>query len=462
MKAGDKVLHPSLGEGTVVAIYTKGGQAGANVDFGYMVDWVSAVELGEKRSDELDVSPPVSQDPRGGVRETSQASSSLPEDMMDARRGLLALRLGQVLERHVLSLSVGTEEVKEKLQAVVLGAVQQQASAILVEGAWGSGKTHLLTMLNAIAAIQGMATSSVILDGDGVRLSDPKELMKAFLSSLRYPGEPVPCGIGSRLKELRRSKIRWKPRYPGGIRIANAISAVPERALDEPEVLLALEDYFTLSLSATQANQRLSRLGHLRARLPSLDVRSVSERAGRFFEHVQGWTELVTQTGAKGLVLIVDEVDVEYASTIGWAAARREERRRRTTLLLALHEHLRSKLPLVVAFGSAPGSGDVSEHDDPVRDLTRQIGESGLEIIQAPQPNLHQMRGLACRILDLYGRAYPEHMTAIDRNRLTEMLDAHAESYLKNVSSPVPRNFLRRTLELLDVAPVLLNQEKTA
>ena len=46
MKAGDQVRHPLLGSGTIVAVHTRGGEVGADVDFGYMTDWVPAAAVG--------------------------------------------------------------------------------------------------------------------------------------------------------------------------------------------------------------------------------------------------------------------------------------------------------------------------------------------------------------------------------------------------------------------------------
>ena len=453
MKAGDRVRHPSLGTGTIVAVHTRGGQPGADVNFGYMTDWVPASVLGLDTDSTAALHGPFGDD----VVTEPFVVSSLTDAVVDARRGVLALKLGQVLEEHVTRLSTGTDSVQAKLNTVVERALKRQARGVLIEGAWGSGKTHLLTMLRAIATSKGMATSSVILDGDGVRLSDPMRLMETILESLRYPGEVVPCGIAARLRQLRRSRSAWLSRFRGARRIAHAMNVLPERAFDEPEILTILEDYLMLSLSTTQAKVALARQGYRGVLLPSMVSRAVAERPGRFREHLEGWAEFVTQTGAKGLVVIVDEVDVEYGSTTGWAAARVAERRRRNQLLVALSDCLRKKLPLVVAFGSAPADSEVPEEDDAVRDLARRMGASALTIIQAPRPDLAQMRQLAQRVIDLYTSGYTERLAKVDPAQVAALRDSLAESFIEKESDPVPRTLVRRTLEYLDVLPDLLN-----
>ena len=317
-------------------------------------------------------------------------------------------------------------------------------------------------MLRAIATSHGMATSSVILDGEGVRLSDPMRLMEAILESLRYPGEIVPCGIAARLRHLRHTRGAMISRLLGARRIAHAVNVVPERAFDEPEVLTILEDYFMLSLSTTQARTALARHGYRGVLLPSMAARAVAERPGRFREHLEGWTEFVTQTGAKGLVVIADEVDVEYASTTGRAATRLAERWRRSQLLSAFSECLRKNLPLVVAFGSAPADGEVPEEDDAVRDLARRIGESAITVIQAPRPDLAHMRELAQRVIDLYGDGYTERLANVSPAQLAGLRDSLAEFYMATEINPMPRMLVRRTLEYLDVVPDLLNKEQEA
>ncbi len=450
MRVGDRIRHAGLGAGTILAVQAKGARLDASVDFGYMTAWVSASELGlEEKPSSVDETPESPTLRSEDVAET-QSGSSLSESVVAARRGVLALKLGQVLEPHVFELSVGTDTARAKLEAVVDGAVQGRPRAVLIEGAWGSGKTHLLTMLRRIATDANMATASVILDGDGVRLSDPARLMEAFLGSLRYPGEAAPGGIGDRLRTLRQSRSGWSPLSRGGARIADAIHAVPERAFDEPEIVTILEDYFMLSLSASQARIALARHGYRGVALPAMTARAVTERPDRFREHLEGWAEFVIQTGAKALALIVDELDVEYARTKGRAAASVVAREARGGVLAALGECLRQRLPLVIAFGGVP-AGDVPGEEDAVSDVARRVGESILTI-RAPNPNQGQLGQLVRRVMALYERGYAGGLASVDGPEAETLVDRVVREHLRE-SQPVPRRLVRHTLELLDVWP---------
>ena len=101
----------------------------------------------------------------------------------------------------------------------------------------------------------------------------------------------------------------------------------------------------------------------------------------------------------------------------------------------------------------------VAEEDDPVRDLVRILGESNLVVIKAPKTGLRQTRELGKRVLELYGRAYPERLGGIDVRGIEGRVDAAAESHIENEISPMPRKFVRSALELLDVAPDLTYPE---
>ena len=455
MRTGEEIFHPALGRGTVAEIGARGGQPAALVDFGYAKSWVTAAELGK------DIAPEPPEPP-------SSAPHGLPGAVVEARRGVLALRLGQILESDVRELSAGTEDIEAEMEALVSRASQGRPGFLLVEGAWGSGKTHLLTMLNAVAASKEMASCGVILDGAGLRLSDPMKLMAALLASLKYPGEPAPRGLRDRLVLYRQAGRRPEARLTLVEQAVRALPEVPKSALDDAEALEVLEDYFCLASSATAARDKLMFLGYGRVPLPSMAARMVDDRPMQFYQLLRSWVEFVVTTGTKGLVLTFDELDVEYASTKGWSQARRKEKERRAALLSALARSVgravnsrAPRLPLVVAFGSAPGSGEGASEDDPVRDLQKHLGPAGLKVVSAPRPDLTQVRSLGRRLLELYARAYPGWTARVARDEIEKRLDALARGHLDGLS-PVTRNFVRRALELLDVAPDLCGRRAKA
>lgn len=437
------VSHAEFGSGTVIKDDPR--RRRVRVDFGWMQDWVPYDEAGLRDHRAAEGRPADTTGPGG------TAPGGLSNDVVDARRAILALKLGQVLKENVVELSTGTDDIQRALEEKVAATARGQPGSILFEGSWGSGKTHLLTLLAALAAERKLATASVILDGEGVRLSEPMSLMRSILGSLCYPDELVPGSVIERLREFRRSRSGSRAEIQRGAswRIRKAVLETPMRAFDEPEVADILDEYLTMNIPTTQARERLRKLGH-RAQLPAMNARRVDERVERFCELLGGWAEICTLTGAKGLVVVFDEVDVEYGSTLGWSRVNVKCRGLRSALLEALSRLLSPKrhTPLLIALGSAPATDDVGEANDAVLDIRRSI--RGIASIEAPTPNLAQTKVLGRRLLDLYLRAYPVQDGAIGRQELEQRIDDFALRHQQSLA-PVPRAFVRGTLERLDV-----------
>ncbi|MDD9984147.1 MAG: DUF2791 family P-loop domain-containing protein [Gammaproteobacteria bacterium] len=434
MRQGVAVRHPQYGDGVIVDVDS---HRGAKVDFGYVATWVPLRDLelpdDVERSLEETLAPPP----------PTPAETHLPSlsaDVVAARRAVLALKLGQVLEENVHELSVGTDDVRSEMEQAIIAAVRQQPQSVLVEGSWGSGKTHLLTLLTRLASEHGLATAMVILDGEGVTLSEPMGLMEAILGSLRYPGEVAPHGIGSRLADLRRRRNFADVWQSVGFRIAEAIYRIPLGALDEPDAMEVIEDYFMLALAPTRAREKLRRL-HYRISLPPLKARGLDERPERFCDLLKGWAGFCALTGAKGLAVVFDEVDVEYATRFGGL--------RCSSLLEAFDDLLRESCPILLAFGSAPASDDVGDANDAVRDLAGSI--NGTRRIEAPRPSVEQTKELGVRLQELYARAYPRRTSGVEPQRVWRRIERFAEHHHDGTLDPAPRGFVRGTLELLDV-----------
>ena len=445
MKPGDRVSHPQLGVGTVKRLITYRGKDSALVDLGYteeylLIDLLELIEPGTMVPPAIQ--PPEEKEARP-IRRQSE-TQNLSEETVSARKGIVALRLGQILESHVSQISVGTKKAEQSLRASLKQAAHQQPTMIMVEGAWGGGKTHLLTLLAALARDEKFATTSVVMDGIGVTLSDPMILMESITSNIRFPEEKVPGGLATHLIKAEVSKLRVR----GARMLADALEKVPKPALEDSEVLHVLEDYFGLSLAASPANAKLRKLGW-GIRLPALKARYVRDRAARFCELVRNWAQFSVTMGARGLVVVLDEIDVEYATTAWWDQGSRTKRKRRQLFINELGKLRGCKAPLLVAFASAPASADVEVENDAVRDIESAIG--GLDYhIKVPKPSEKDLRELGNNVVDLYEQAYQDTFEVLDDRQRKVLLDKLVIDYQKSIS-PVPRLFVRTLLESLDV-----------
>jgi len=372
--------------------------------------------------------------------------------MTEARKGVLALRLGQILESHVSQLSVGTSEIEKLLMNQVLKAKQRQPSCILIEGEWGGGKTHVLTLLKAMAHREGFSTSSVVMDGLAVSLSDSMQLMEELLSSLSFPKHVPLQNVGELIHKIVKEGKIPHLKTNGAPDLGYLLEKVPLEAFDDPEALGHLQDYFSLSLSASQVNQKLKQLGYYAARVPTIRVNKVIERTKAFCVLLTNWSNLVSVIGTRGLLVVLDELDVEYASTAYSDQASLRKRTNRRQLLMDIRDQMKQRAPLIVTFASAPAGGDIPIENDGVEDILQIFGKEVVHI-KVPVPKENDLISLFGKLKSMYNQAYD----CSGKRWTTAHLDAVMDSLLyqyRREGTAVPRKFVRSAIEVFDLLSV--------
>lgn len=439
MKLGDAFMHPKWGRGVVLRVEARGGVAVAKVQFGYATDTVPVSEIPDGESLRLFLPADFQANAAAGAGRTSPGQTRVP----DARAGIQALKLGQILETQVERLSVGTEGHEAAFEEAFTNAERKRPQLIMVEGAWGVGKTHLLTLLSALAVKRRFALSTTILDGWAASISDPMRLLESITASIRFPEQAAPMGVGSMLAEVKR---RGMPELNSlaGPRLTQVMREVSPQALEDPDVVAVLEDYLGLSLAASQAKYRLGRLGWHYITLPSLRAHQVNARGDRFRELLCDWSAFCVGGKAKGLLVVLDEVDVDYARAGWWGHQQRE---RHDSTLAALGELRNCKVPLVVAFGSAP-SGSEDSNSDAVQDVVRKLAHVDVHVKAAALSDI-QLRELGNRVFDLYSEAYGGFSDRFAKSKLRALLGMLLTEHQRQLS-PVPRRFVRSLLHCFD------------
>ncbi len=222
------------------------------------------------------------------------------------RQTLEALRLGVVPRDHVLDYTVG----REKELAALSSFLSRERGLRLVWGDYGSGKTHLLDILEGLALKEGFLTSRIVLDPQEIPPSHPKRLFKAFLRSLRYPGQ-VATGWTPLFSRLTSSRDHLEPdgpyfsRYlsPVLFALASGDKEAREWASDyiEGYPMDTLDFLYVLKKAGWRGPRTLS--------LP--DYRTF----GRVYTHILGALATWASTaGFKGLLLLLDEM--EYVDSL--------------------------------------------------------------------------------------------------------------------------------------------------
>jgi len=389
---------------------------------------------------------------------TASSLGGLSDAEVNARRAIVALRLGQVLESHVAELSVGLDKAIGQIGKTLDQAQKQKAAFVMVEGAWGGGKTHILTLLTGTAAKRGFACSSIVLDGFGVTLSEPKQLMGSIIGSLRFPGDVLPGGIANHLARAKHQDAIDQLNRQGSRILHTALMKLPQAVFADSDAVHIIEDYMSLSLPPARAASQLMQLGYGRIALPALLSQGVSAGFMRFGDLLSDWAQLCVVFGFRGLVVVLDELDVEYAKTIRVSQQSTIRRNRRSHLFEVMRSLRKDRVPLVLAFASAPAGGGVEQEHDAVYDIPHLLGGVD-QSIQAHIPNKEDIRNLCRKVITLYGQAYPNSFSDMGEYRVQSIANQLVEWYGLQIN-PVPRNLVRSVLEVLDVTSQIRSQKK--
>lgn len=459
-----------FGRGVIASVDIVGARKRAQVDFEYTKVWVAFDVLRELPDEsappsaaEMAVIDAVSMtqtaNTNGGPQEdaarpvwTEPALSPLDVSEVEARKGVTALRLGQVPDSQALELSVGTDHIRALLTDALDRAGADRPTFLLVDGAWGGGKTHALTLLAALAGRQRMVIARAVMDGDAVSLSEPKQLMEALVSSLELPGDAAADGLGQLLRSARKVEHLQLLRTRGAPILADALETVPLAAFDNPEALQCIEDYFALSIPKTLATARLRSIGYDMGPLPALFTWQIADQPHKVAELLRNWAQFLSVMGWCGLVIILDELDVEYAATAGADKASTKKKEKRRTLLEELRALDQGRAPLLVALASAPAGADVEKENDAVEDVRAAMGPD-LIYFKAADPSDDDLRKLLSRLSDLYERAYPATTLALPGRHVDRLFDGLHQRY-RRMAGPVPRHFVRMALEAFDLLAV--------
>lgn len=165
---GAQVEHAEFGLGEVLAVF---GDT-ATVDF-----------FGERL--DVDVAKLLLRAARNGA---AAVGSGEPVTDLSFRRSFEAVNLGVVPvdPDRLVKLTIGGEEVSEDIRGVLGRATNGGAYRIFM-GYYGSGKSHHLRLVKAIALREGWVTATVELDPKAADPAKPPTVYQELLASLEFP-----------------------------------------------------------------------------------------------------------------------------------------------------------------------------------------------------------------------------------------------------------------------------------
>ena len=363
-------------------------------------------------------------------------------DWMSARQAILALRLGQVTERVAKLVTVGTEEIETFFREIVERAESKQPAFMVVEGPWGTGKTHALALLRGIAVENKMAVAQVVLDGVASTLSRPNELLREIVRGVAFPSDNGQDDLLDLVISFARDQ-RTDILYQNGLTIlAEALKAVPPEATNNPDAVELIESYLAGEVSANQIRKQLSQTYDRTSGFVSLKAVRRADQPERFATLLGEWALAARSLHSHGLVVILDEADVELA--FAKSAQDQEQRNRLLEEIAALRA---VAVPLAVVIAVAPGA-EIAGFSSPTEYLSSQLGKD-CRVAKVPELRPRNLVEVAEKIVRIYDEAYPQSSTIL-RSAWEPVAKALIESGKNSPGGIVPRRFIRSFIEHLD------------
>ncbi len=281
-----RVLHPDFGFGTILRVRFGGIHAYVQFHNGLKL-WVRTADLKFLEPRKSDKAQP------------QRIPITLPERIRVLQM-IEAFKLGIVPGEDVPHFTFGRDKqiqfVKETLKDLARGG-----TALLVEGPYGSGKTHFASYIEYLALQQGFAVARADLDPVEVSPYKPKRIYRALMSTLRWPrpdGEVgnfddafetllIPSDIDMDDHHYFRIFYRIRKRNPSNAQIA--------------------------SLKAWLSGELFDRGDLDRLRIPGLPLLyDHTTAADHLCYLLTGWSIFFKKHHLKGLLLIFDEAETVF------------------------------------------------------------------------------------------------------------------------------------------------------
>lgn len=184
-----------------------------------------------------------------------------------------------------------------------------------------------------------------------------------------------------------------------------------------------------------------------RARVKGIKASRLADRVPRFAVLLGEWTVFNSIMGCNGLLVVMDELDVEYGTSAYGTQSDWKTISRRRELLMELRKL--TKIPLLIAFAAAPGDPSLELENDPVRDVIDCLGNK-VTHIKVPSPGEKDLRSLLDRLVALYGDAYDVETAPFNQSSSNVLFQELYDHHLRNPNG-VTRRFVRSAIERMDL-----------
>jgi hypothetical protein len=355
-------------------------------------------------------------------------------DFVGRRQLVECLRQGIPPTRNVSAWTVGFDDVRGRLGAAFDDAVRRRkGSAVVIEGPYGQGKSHVGRWARELALQRSVAVMEVDLDGAALSLTNPALLMARLLASIELPdgkgGALEPVGLGTLLREAGPRLAGVAP--PALSHFAFFLQRWAAFEADEAAIEI-LERFLSGEIAAAHAQAALrSCLGAVHLILPTLRMNygTRDDRLRARADQLSRILELAERCGARGVLVIIDELDHDRRGS-HWKADKLRP-------ALEMFAYLAQGGPFVTLFLATPG---IVELD---------VGHS--RRVQLPSLSLTELQQLFARAVGAYAAADAQLQLG---SHLEELFGRTWDLYERGFRNLGwgPRFFVRAAIEACDVA----------
>lgn len=335
---GLRVLTSRFGPGTVIRLTRLGAVVALDrmgrLEVDVPLDQITAAEDGSIAVATRPVPPAPAYTPHSDASPAPAAvappaSTGLDEAQFRARRSVEALRFGIVPTHSIGDVTLGYDELKRWVGEQLPADARSRPKVSEVCGPFGAGKSHTMAAIRHIAAAQGFVTAHVEVDGNSVSLSDPASVLRQLWRTLSAPDleSPTPL-VDLNLRAIDRGRAQAVSALAKFERVQSNLltlatlkrSNCVDRHGEMMEILLSCGDEVTASdakramLSDASAGAIWGGYSEFVIEPKRLIGLRTDDRPHDFVECLVGYSVLAKLAGFQGLVVTIDEFEVEAAS----------------------------------------------------------------------------------------------------------------------------------------------------
>ncbi len=245
---------------------------------------------------------------------------------INKQKSLESLRFGLVPNHALEDLTIGYEKIREWVLSRLPGNSNRLSTISEVCGAYGTGKSHMMALIRRLAKQHGYVTAHVEINGKDVSLEDPEALSAHLWKTVDAKG----IETDTPLLDIYVHAIERNGRCP-----AITPRALIDRTQDNFNTIALIKrkglldtyshDYNALlscsnEITASELNQRICKEPSINRLLDQPKVRkvigkTVDERPHDFIESLVGNAVICNLAGFKGLVITIDEFEIQRLGT---------------------------------------------------------------------------------------------------------------------------------------------------